>query len=137
MLFSEINLYEDGDVNAYFATNYPKTINALHSFRLTRAKDLIRIIESLGPGEQLTFHCFPGVHITGNAYIFPRFLRVEGGNNHSFRVTREKSIRERYPVTMTSKDVVSYYYELADLTYLQSEMEICWAESWSVSENRR
>lgn len=137
MLFNDIDLYDESQVKNYFEENYPKATKSLQSFRLTKARDMMRIINSLAPGEQLTFHCFPGAQLSGNAYIFPRFLRVEGGTNGVLKVTREKSIRERYPVTMRCEDVVNYYFELADITFLQAELETCWAESWPIHQSRR
>jgi hypothetical protein len=133
MLFGEIDLFDESKVAAYFEGNYPKVCSALRHFRLTRAKDLIKITSSIARGEQITFHCFPGVQLAGNAYIFPRFIRIEGCKEGVLKVTREKSIRERYPVTMCPEDVVSYYYELADTSYLLGEQESVWAEMFPIA----
>jgi len=58
---------------------------------------------------------------------------VEGATRNGdrlYRVTREKAIRDRLPSLMSGADVIQYYFELADMTYLQAEEELRWSEQW-------
>jgi hypothetical protein len=131
LIFDEVDIYDYEAVTAYFQKHYPQITNILQTFRLTKGEEMVKILRCLGPGEQLTFHAFPGSQLSGNAYVFPRFLRVEGCKEKGkFRVTREKAVRERFPTIMISEDVVSYYYQLADISYLQAEQEVYWATLW-------
>ena len=133
MLFGEIDLDDYKEVLAYFQDHYPRLAPVLGSFRLMSVREMRNILDTMETGTQITFHAFPGQHIYGNAYAFPRFLRIEGAvlnGDKLFRVTREKAIRDRLPALMLAEEVIQYYYELADITYLQAEEEIRWAAQW-------
>ena len=131
MLFGDIDIFDKIGVEAYFLEHYPRLASVLGSFRLMGADEILNILDNLQPGVQITLHAFPGQQFSGNAYAFPRFLRVEGvDGSEQFRVTREKAIRDRLPALMQKDEIVEYYYELADVTFLQAEEEIRWGAMW-------
>ncbi len=133
MLFSEIDIYDFKQVSGYFQRHYPRLSGMMGSFRLMSATEMDGVLDGLQDGVQITFHAFPGRHLDGNAYAFPRFIRVEGATRNGdrlYRVTREKAIRDRLPSLMSGADVIQYYFELADMTYLQAEEELRWSEQW-------
>jgi len=133
MLFGEVDITDSEAMGAYFSKNYPRLASVLGSFRLMRVQEMQNILSNLDPGVQITFHAFPGQQLSGNAYAFPRFLRVEGAiedGNPMYRVTREKAVRDRLPALMLQDEVIEYYFELADLSYLQAEEEIRWSAKW-------
>lgn len=134
MLFCDVDIFDPEAVDEYFKQYYPRLASVLGCFRLMGAKKIQDVLANLDPGVQFTLHAFPGQQLVGNAYAFPRFLRVEGvaveGSPALYRVTREKAVRDRMPALMTQDEVVQYYYELADVSYLQAEEEIRWAAMW-------
>lgn len=131
MLFGEIDIFDKIGVEAYFLEHYPRLGSVMGSFRLMGADEILNVLDNLQPGVQITLHAFPGQQLSGNAYAFPRFLRVEGvDGSELFRVTREKAIRDRLPSLMQKDEIVEYYYELADVTFLQAEEEIRWVAMW-------
>ena len=130
MIFGKVDVQDFQRVQKYLEQNYPDVFALLSSFKLSSAPKMSEILKALSPGEQLTFHAFPGCHLEGNAYIHPRFLRVEAKGNDAFMVTRGKSIRDRVPVQMSSDDVIEYYYELADITFMQAQQEMIWTIRW-------
>lgn len=136
MLFEDIDVFDKNSVKGYFLKNYPKACAALRDFNLSSAEDINAILKLQEPGQQITFHAFPGSILCGNAYVFPRFMRVVAIGPNLYQVTREKAVRERVPARMSSRDVIQYYFELADVTFLQSELEIGWGERWP-SESKR
>jgi len=133
LLFKDVDIFDYHEVDAYFSEHYPRLASVLGNFRLMKAVEMQNILDGLDPGVQITFHAFPGQQLSGNAYAFPRFLRVEGTertDEQAFRVTREKAIRDRLPAIMLKEEVVEYYFELADISFLQAEEEIRWAAKW-------
>ncbi len=131
MLFCDVDIFDKAGVEAYFLEHYPRLASVLGCFRLMGADEILNVLDSIGPGVQITLHAFPGQQLSGNAYAFPRFLRVEGvDGSEQFRVTREKAIRDRLPALMQKDEIVEYYYELADISFLHAEEEVRWSAKW-------
>jgi len=130
MIYRDLNLFSPNDVKRYFEEFYPQTCEKLSEFRLMDAKSIQEIGAIIKPYQQITLHAFPGLQISGNAYMFPRFLRLSLSENGKFQVTREKSTRERLPSIIDLNDIVEYYFELAESSFLNAEMELNWIKKF-------
>jgi len=139
MLFEEIDLKDEMAVTEYFQNYYRDTQKHIAPFKLMRPSEIAKILKEIEAGVQITLHAFPGMHTPGHGYAFPRFVRVEKIDKSPdpiFRVTREKSVRDRIPSLMDLASVIEYYYELADLSYLQAQEEAKWAAQWPPERTR-
>jgi len=127
--FGKIDIGSTEAISDYFQKNYPRTSQILGSFRLFNSKEIAALLKILQPGHQVTLHAFRGLHAPGNAYSFPRYIRVER-DGELFRVTREKAVKERTPVSIPAQDVAEIYLDTAELGFMFAEMEMNVSRKW-------
>jgi hypothetical protein len=124
MLKENIDVYYTGSVTDYFKKNYPIAHRILSFFSLASAQFLEDTCYALLQGQQITVHAFPGYQVNNGPFIHPRFIRITKLPYDAYFMARESTMKLSDGCSTTIPELISYYYEVAELAWLTTEIEV-------------